>query len=177
MCSSFQSASPCQHQLCAGCAGLMSGTPQMLTKVLPYNDRIAAANGEFAHCQMAPVQGDKACWSRSLVQVDGGAGCGILLSCLTSCWRAKINTDRYMPASCLLFPSERCSCAWSKGSSVPLLCPWTALGTRAPLTNNIQSAPPCKSDQSGAELRIASCMGKVSNLSRKHSKVHFLIRE
>lgn len=33
----------------------------MLTKVLPCNDGIAAANGVFVHCQMAPVQGDKAC--------------------------------------------------------------------------------------------------------------------
>lgn len=33
----------------------------MLTKVLPYNDGIAAANRVFAHCQMAPARGDKPC--------------------------------------------------------------------------------------------------------------------
>lgn len=116
--------------------------------------------------------------SRSLVQGYGGAGCGILLSCLASCWRAKINTDICLPAASSL-PLERCSCAHGAKEVQFLSCAHeqTALGTRALLANNTQSAPRCKSDQSGAELRIASCMGKVSNLSRKHSKVHFLIRE
>lgn len=57
-----------------------------------------------------------------------------------------------MPASCLLFSSGRCSCAHGAKEVQFLSCAHeqTALGTRALLTNNIQSAPRCKSDQSGA---------------------------
>lgn len=41
----------------------------MLTKVLPYNDGIAAANRVLVHCQMAPVWGKRLAEAGTLYRV------------------------------------------------------------------------------------------------------------